>query len=270
VLERGPDGGLLDGPVSLSPSQAESYLTCPRRYAFERRLHVDRGGSVHMELGSLIHSALEAAERVALERGAAHADLDEAMAALAGEWDPARFGGPPWSDGWRRRAERIVTHLYEAWPGTGKVAALEHRVEMDLDGLLWRGYIDRVEVEEGADGPVIRIIDYKTSTSVPSKPEAAVSVQLGFYVIAAEHDPVLSALGPVAGAELWYPAVRQKSVARRALDPARLPDVAGLLAAAAAGITSEDWEPHPGPQCDRCPVRSVCPAWPEGREAYAS
>ena len=43
----------------------------------------------------------------------------------------------------------------------------------------------------------------------------------------------------------------------------------GRLERAAAGIRAEDWRARPGSDCDRCRVRSVCPAQPEGREAFA-
>jgi len=37
---------------------------------------------------------------------------------------------------------------------------------------------------------------------------------------------------------------------------------------AADGIRAERWDPVPGSHCRNCAVRRVCPAWPEGREAY--
>src|SRR5690606_37957714 len=38
VPETGPDTGLIGSDLRLSPSQADSYHQCPRRYALERRL----------------------------------------------------------------------------------------------------------------------------------------------------------------------------------------------------------------------------------------
>ena len=42
------------------------------------------------------------------------------------------------------------------------------------------------------------------------------------------------------------------------------------MAAVALGIANEDWTPTPGTACLRCPVRLVCPALPEGKEAFVS
>ncbi|MBU1492659.1 MAG: ATP-dependent helicase, partial [Actinobacteria bacterium] len=230
MARRGPDTGLVPAGVSLSPSQAESYLTCPRLYAFRRWLHVDGGGSVYLDFGSLIHGVLEETERAALERGDRHGTLDEALAALDGGFDPAAFGGNPWAAAWHAKATRVLTHLYEAWPGGGRVAAVEYPVEMEVAGTRWRGRIDRVEVEEQeTSGPLLRVVDYKTGTSMPTVAEAGRSVQLGFYMIAAREDPHLAGLGCPGAAELWFPAARSVSVTTRALDTGRLDEVEALM-----------------------------------------
>ena len=71
-----------------------------------------------------------------------------------------------------------------------------------------------------------------------------------------------------AAAEMWFPAARTRRVAVRSFDPARLPEVGRRMAEVAAGITAERWDPQPGSHCRTCTVRRVCPAWPEGREAF--
>ncbi len=268
VAERGPDSGLLPAELKLSPSQAQSYLTCPRRYAFERRLHVGDRATVYSEFGSLIHDVLERAEQEAVDGDEPHGSIDGALAALAELWDGAPYGGGAWAEGWRRHARHTLEHLYEHWPSVGHPVALEHDLELEVGGVPWRGRADRIEV--GADG-TLKVVDYKTSKSPVSQETAAVSVQLGFYLMAAAADPELAALGQPAAAELWYPAsYGRQSVAIRPLDVERMDEVTEAMAAAATGIASEDWRPTPGSHCDRCRLRTVCPAWPEGREAYQS
>ncbi len=265
VAARGPDDGLLPDGYTLSPSQAESYLNCGYRYALERRLHVGDETNVYMAFGTLIHDVLEVVEAAAMERGDRHAGVEEALACLDNRWDPVPFGGDPWSEGWRAHAEATLRHLYAHWPEEGRPVALEHPLELELDGITWRGRADRIEEVDGA----VRIVDYKTSKSPMGVEEAATSVQLGFYVVAAAADPAIRAHGEPSAAELWYPAQhRRRSLARRRFDPARSGEVLGAIGEAAAGIAAEDWETRPGPRCERCRVRIVCPAWPEGREAY--
>jgi len=263
ILERGADTGLLDDQRVLSASQADTYTRCPRQYAFERRLRIDSGGSAYQELGSVIHAALEIVERAAAGRGDDHATADEALSALDSVFEPERFGGGPWASAWRTRADRIVGRLYELWPGRGPGIAFEEDIDFEFAGVRWIGRIDRVERRE--DG--LHIVDYKTGTSKPSVAAAASSLQLGLYVLglqARSNEPVISG-------EFWFPAAdvsRAKSVVTRHLDPNALPEVEKALETAVAGIVAERWEPVPGGHCDRCPVRLVCPEWPEGREAF--
>ncbi len=259
VLTPGPDSGLLDAETRMSPSQADSYTACPRRYAFERRLRISDGGSKYADLGSLIHRVLEIVEREAVAAGRDHGDTARALEVLAAEFDPAEFDGSPWADSWRRRAERILTHLYTAWPGKGPAVGFESAVEYELDGVRWSGRVDRAEQR----GDKVHVIDYKTGTTVLKVDDAAGAVQLGFYVLASGND--------VGGAEFWYPghqAVKQKSVTVRRFDMKRLPDVLDAMTRAQQGVLAEEWPTVTGEHCERCPVRIVCPEWPEGREAY--
>jgi superfamily I DNA/RNA helicase/RecB family exonuclease len=265
TMERGGDGGLVATGMTLSPSQAEAYDTCPRRYALERRLHVGDSSTVYLLFGSLVHDVLEHAERAAMDRGDHHATEDEAQAQLEERFDPADFGGEPWATAWRRRAAEAISRLYQNWPKeSASVVDVERPLAIELDGRSWTGRADRIE---GADGR-LRIVDYKTSGSAKSVSEVEQSLQLAFYAIAAAGDAGLS--GEVAAAEMWYPAVRAaKSVTIRRLGLERLDELAGRLVAAADGIFDEEWGATPGDACERCRVRRLCPAWPEGREAFA-
>jgi superfamily I DNA/RNA helicase/RecB family exonuclease len=261
VLERGPDRGIVEPEPVLSASQADAYARCPRRYVFERRLGIDGGGSQHQHLGSLLHDALESAERAATARGDERATVDEALAAVEARFEPEDFGGGAWAEAWRRRALAIVERLYALWPGKGPGVAFEVDFQIDLAGATWRGRIDRIERR----GDTLHVVDYKTGTSLPSLEDAATSMQLGLYAAASRGGD----LG-VGGAEFWYPWANRTgaSVAVRSLDMDRLPEVEEALGAAAQGIIGEEWDPVPGAHCERCPVRLVCPQWPEGREAF--
>jgi RecB family exonuclease len=112
------------------------------------------------------------------------------------------------------------------------------------------------------------VIDYKTSASPPGRADAARSVQLGFYLLAAGADADLASLGEMAAAEFWYPAKKAKSVITRSLDLTLLDEVEDLMQQAADGIAAEDWTPATSHECERCAVRGVCPEWPEGKEAF--
>lgn len=257
---RGPDTGLVRNPT-MSPSRADAYLTCPRRFALERMLHIGGDPSSYAALGLVVHDVLEQVERAAMDRGDTHGSLDEALLCLGEQWDPDQFGGPPWAESWKRRAEFVLRRLYTQWPSPGVPIMLERDVTLELDGTTWRGRVDRVERR----GNRLVVVDYKTGAKPASVDDAAVSIQLGFYAMSTEAE-----LGEeVAGAEMWYPANKtQKSIPVRTLDSNRLDEVQDLMRRATSGILHEEWTPLPSTACDRCAVRLVCPEWPEGQEAF--
>lgn len=263
---RGPNTGLIAAGSVLSPSQAQLYEDCPRRYALERRLRIGSDSSLHASFGILIHNVLETIERRARKEGRAHATCDEAIAELHTQFDPNEFNGPPFSDSWLGRAHEGLQRLYGKWPAPKRrAAALERALEIEIAGIRWAGRADRIDVSPAG----MTIVDYKTGKSAPTLPEAAASLQLGFYALAAGRDPELAEHGEVIGAELWFPMKQAKTVTIRKFDMNGLAEIEARLEAAAAGITAEDWSPQPGPRCGQCRLREICPAWAEGGPEFA-
>ena len=266
LREHGPDRGVFSRPPRLSPSQAESYRDCPRRYVFERRLAMSETSGDHARFGSLVHSVLERADNAAMQAGRPRPDLDYALRALDAVWSEHAGFGSPWLDAiWRQKASALLDRLFAEWP-SDSIETVAAEVELHWSGgdVDWVGRADRIE--RTADGTV-RIVDYKTSRTITSTHKAARSLQLAFYALAMADDPRFAE--SVGSAELWYPATTQKGF-RRALDMDALPELRGELTEIARSILDEHWEPTPGDACERCSVRSVCPEWPEGREAYAT
>ena len=254
VRRRGPDRGIVAPPLRLSPSQAEAYATCPRRYVLERRLGVRRD-TLHAALGILVHEILEAVEHDAFARGDPKGTREEALAELDRRFDPGAFG--IFAEAWRRRARELLDRLYRHWPSEGRVVAVERSLAAELDGVTWGGRADRIERREAG----LVVVDLKTSTRPPTLEEAAASIQLGFYLWAARR----TLDEPVVGAELWYPAAAPDRVVVRFLDEGRLDEILDRMRRIAAGIAEEDWRPTPGTHCRHCPVAVACPARPEGR-----
>lgn len=264
VPEQGPDRPILDGKLTMSPSRADGYQRCPRRYAIERRLRIEDPTSVWMQQGSLIHEALEAAEGAVIGTGRPHNDLTTALAALRAAWNSSDFGTPQLTKAWLAKAEGIITKLYATWPPSAAVPiALEKKISLEVEGVLWQGYIDRLEASP--DG--LRVVDYKTGTRVPTREEAASSLQLGFYAMALNAEPD----GPnVIAAELWFPAKDSQSLTVRGLDLARLPEIEAAMIEITTQIQRENWLPRVSSNCKNCAYRGSCPAWPEGRGAFVA
>ncbi len=258
----GPDRPILGASLTLSPSQADSYTVCPRRYALERRLRLGDAGSPYSQFGTLVHSALERAEQGVVGSGQAHADLDAVFEELEVVWsEEANFGTPELDAAWLRHARDLVTKLYTRWPSPeGVPVGLEMKVEATIGDTPWTGVIDRLE--RTPDG--LKVVDYKTSKHPPSIADAAASIQLGFYATAVAR----STGEPVSAAEMWFPRAESKSVTTRSLDMSSLVTLEAEMARVTSAIKEENWEPTVGDGCKHCGFRLSCPAWPEGKGAY--
>ncbi|MFO7547401.1 MAG: ATP-dependent DNA helicase [Acidimicrobiia bacterium] len=268
VAGRGDDTGLVEPGTGLSPSQAEAYEDCPRRYALERRLGAVESSSPYARFGSLVHRVLEEAERAAASVGRSHATLDEARAHARRVWaEEAAFGSPVLDEAWLARAERLLERLFAEWPEDSlDPVALERWLELTVDGVRWSGRADRIERYRPAG---LRVVDYKTGASSPGVAKAAASLQLGFYLLASREDPELRELGTADAAEMWHPLIKEGRW-RFPFDPGHLPGVKARMREAAAGIQSEAWPARVGAACRTCEVRLVCDAWPEGREGFVA
>ena len=264
VAPKGDPSPLNTTPLRLSPSQADSYRTCPRRYAIERKLRQTED-SVYMRFGTLVHAVLEEAEAAARAQGRNRATYPEAARLLDQLMDPGEFGGDPFATAWRRRAQVGLAHLYSNWPGKGRLVDLERTVTLRIADVDWVGKVDRVDADEAG----LRIVDYKTSKKALYLKEAETSLQLGFYALALAADPELGEYGPPVSAELWYPLADTKQVTTRKLKMSELGTIRESLIQLAASIVAENWEPTPGPHCDRCAYASSCPAVPEGGDQFA-
>ncbi len=214
-----------------------------------------------------MHEVLERAEQAALADGRAHSELSDALPIVEDVWaERAAFGSPAYDLKWRDKAITMLQRMYDEWPtDSGPAIALERELKLELDGLEWIGFADRIERREGG----LAVVDYKTGRNMPSKAEAASSLQLGFYLLAAAQDDEITDAGPVIAAESWHPASTYKGWIR-AFDPSSLDSLTERMRTLGAAIGAELWEPTPGDSCGNCAVRIVCPVQPEGREAFSS
>ncbi len=262
----GPDTGVLGPHPTFSPSQAESYATCPRRYVLDRRVGVGDQHTSHTRFGSLVHEVLERSERAIIEGTADGISRELVEHHLDRVWEEkAQFGSPNLNHAYREKAMRLLQRLIDQWPADAHhPVALEYPLELDLDGLRWRGRADRIDMPRPG---VLRIVDHKTGSRSISKNEAATSLQLGFYLLAGNADPGLAAQGTVEEAEMWMFGTKLKDF-RRCFDITRLDEVAGTLGGIGRQMLTEDWRPTAGAGCRSCPVRLVCPRWPEGDEGF--
>lgn len=150
-------------------------------------------------------------------------------------------------------------------------AERELYVEAEVDGLVMRGYVDRLDV--APDGR-LRVVDYKTGRSPSELWEGKALFQMKFYAV------VLWRTRGVVPTLLQLVYLRDGQVLRYAPDEGDLlateRKIKALWVAIERAAQTGDWRPKRSRLCSWCHHKPICPAWggtapplPEGAAARA-
>lgn len=260
-------GGEPGAPsVVLSPSGFGVLEECALRWFLQevRGDSEDAGSATPLVKGSAVHALTQAVEG-GLSEQAIHTAVHRRAEALT------------LSHGWfaERGAEEMVamSETFRRWRAATRdeftSAGIEEGFEFDVPGgVRVRGRIDRLEATRA--GQVISV-DVKTSTNVVSKADAAAHPQLALYQLAVARGSVASADDrPPGGGLLLYLAGRADQMpTERAQDPLgaeAAEELTERVAEAGQATIGPAYTARVGPWCDTCPVRSSCPARPEGEQ----
>ncbi|MGZ6295706.1 MAG: ATP-dependent helicase [Candidatus Limnocylindrales bacterium] len=253
----GPGGaseGAASGPLQLSFSQLESYLTCPQQYRLRYVVGLPTPAHHALVYGSALHAAVAAFhtserrgrpldERALLDVFEAHWQSE---GFLSGDHELARHAAGL-ATLRRFRATRLDS-------GEPPPAAIEASFSVTFGGDRLRGRYDRVD--ETPQGVVIT--DYKSSdvrSPARARERARQSLQLGVYALA--HEAQTGRLP--AAVQLHF--LESGLVGRAVPDTRLLERTRGKVARAAAGIRAAAFEADPDVvACGMCPYREICPA----------
>jgi putative RecB family exonuclease len=251
---------------ALSPSRAADFMSCPLKYRFRVVDRLPEKPSPAATRGTVVHAVLErlfdlpAGQRT-LERAAEMVEpqwqrLLEEEPELAGMF--AEDGSGDELAGWLEEAHELLRRYFLLEdPNALEPAERELYVEAELDsGLQLRGYVDRLDVAPTGE---IRVVDYKTGRSPSEFFEAKALFQMKFYAL------VLWRLRGVVPAMLQLVYLGNGEIVRYVPDERDLVacerKVSALWQAITRALESGDWRPSPGPLCDWCDHKALCPAW---------
>jgi putative RecB family exonuclease len=270
-------------PVSLSPSRASDFMTCPLLYRLRVIDRLPEPPSPAATRGTLIHAVLERL----FDSPAGQRTPDTARSLLRPEWERLLEERPevaelfptrdPASEqtgteeaqelaAWLAEAEQLLESYFRVEdPNRLQPAERELLVQTTLEsGLKLRGYVDRVDVAPTGE---VRVVDYKTGRAPSRDFEGKAMFQMKFYALV-----------------IW----RERGVLPKRLQLMYLggggqivtydPDEADLLAverklqalwlAIQRALETGDWPASPNRLCDWCAHKSLCPAWGGTPPAY--
>jgi putative RecB family exonuclease len=250
---------------SLSPSRAADFKNCPLLYRFRTVDHLAESPSRAATRGTVVHAVLEQLfDLPALERTvqAAKQLLPGAWQGVLAEYPEAAQLFAEDADGsdlaaWLHSAAGLLENYFLLEDPTRlEPAAREERVEIILDGLRLRGYVDRLDVSPAGD---IRVVDYKTGSTPREAFEGKALFQMKFYAL------VLWRTRGVVPRQLRLMYLADTDTLSYAPDADELERFERTLRAIWAAIQrateSGDFRPNPGRLCEWCDHQALCPAF---------
>lgn len=166
-------------PIRLSGSDVEVLIKCPRRWLLTRKANANPSNEFSSILGMLIHELAAKADDL---------DLSGLEKILSETWPKIAPEVEWYSYAQYQKAQLMVQRL-KAWieEDDFELVGTEKRFEVTThvsgEEVKLVGVVDRLEKDRDNN---LRIIDFKTGNSVPSKKEAESHVQLGIYQLAAK------------------------------------------------------------------------------------
>ena len=254
-----------DRSTKFSPSKLDVYKNCARRYQYR---YVDkisrRRKTPETVVGTSVHAAFE--ELYGLVSGGKVPTLAEVNAlyreALNEEWDEtvqlkdARFT----KENWIKVGEDCVELYYHAHApfNEDRTIAVEKRVgfplKIDGDEFRIEGFVDRLSL--APDG-AIEIHDYKTAKNLPNQEHADEDWQLALYELAIRRE-----WPDTKDVRLKWHYVRHGKTLTSIRDVTARERLLNEVTATISAIKHDhEFAPNPGPLCDWCEYRDLCPVF---------
>ena len=277
------DVGPVEGPLTLSFSGIDDYLTCPAKYRYGHVLRVPMAPHHAMVYGAALHAAVSEFHR-RHRKGDVMSD-EELFEAFERAWTNEGFLSREHEEARLEAGRATLRRFREAALAEGArvPAYVEREFSFYLDGDRIRGRWDRVDVEATADGaagslPAPRPIAGLDVVS-PTLDLAPERVTITDYKSSAVDDPRTAAVRARDSLQLQIYAMGWQAQTGRLpdavalhflesgvtgtapVDEKRLASARAVIARTAAGIRARLFEPTPTfTACANCAYRDICPA----------
>lgn len=241
-------------PDSLSPSRLGTFLTCPLKFRFESLDRFPTTAGWQAQAGTAVHRALELLMADPPEERNLDALKGHLITAIDEiDWDLSETDGAKLL----KTAHASVAKYAEMEdPTQVRPEGLELKLEVDVDGLILRGIIDRLDASD--DGPIV--IDYKTGKIPGEKYEAKALIGMDCYSLMHEIHfgtiPARLVLMYVAHGQTItkVPTERTNKAIRQKINAVR--------SAIERACESDDFRASPGALCNNyCDFQAFCPAF---------
>lgn len=248
-------------PRSLSPSKVTSFCSCPLAFRFSVIDRIPEASSPAMVKGTLVHRALERLfwhhDQGGRSEAVALTELDVAWEEI--QTDPEFLDldlSEPDAKDFLDDAAELVSRYFELEnPDEARTVGVELMLETDLNGMLLRGIIDRLDVDDSGE---LVVVDYKTGRAPREDREQGRLGAVHTYALLCER-----VLGRrPSRVRLLY--LRDR-LAIEAVPSAQSTRGTGIRASAvwtaiSRACETDDFRPNTSGLCRFCNFRHLCPA----------
>lgn len=238
----------------LSYSKISTYLTCPLNYKFQYVDKLPRKPKHYFSFGNTMHRC---AQYFFQKERKGPPSLDDLLSYFEKTWTSAGYRTAEQEEADKELGREILTKFWEINSRDYHPAlATEQWFVIDIDGVRFRGYIDKVDISP--NGGLI-IIDYKSGKAEITRDQVENSLQLSLYQLGVGGLWLL----PVEKLSLYH--LRSNSMVdvgprdQRTLDETR-----ETVHTVAESIKEEKFEPRLNYSCP-CDYAQFCPLF--NREA---
>ncbi|MFP3913960.1 MAG: RecB family exonuclease [Actinomycetota bacterium] len=246
---------------TLSPSRAGDFKTCPQLFKFRAIDRLPEPTTVHQARGTTAHLALQrlfdlpASDRTP---GRLFDLFREAWTELRGEEEYLQlFASEDEEREWGLHSMRLLSNYFGLEdPAAIDPVACERDMTEDLDGIVVRGILDRIDRDEY--GRLV-ITDYKTGKAPPERYALGAFFALKIYAL------LIRRIEGETPAEVRLLYLSGPTLYRCPVDDAQLDAMDRQLRALweriERAMTEDRFPPRPGRLCGWCSFQDICPAY---------
>lgn len=245
--------------MRISYSAIDTFQTCPLKYKYQEIDRIKVPKTKEAVFGSIIHDALKFLHSA----GPLFPTLEQFLENFTKKWDFSREL-VPWDiqeeKAYFNQGRKILENYYKTnSPFQFNIVDLESFFEVPLMGEkdephLLTGKIDRIDKTENDS---LEVIDYKTARRMPPQKRVDQDLQLSLYHLGVSHRwPEMKK--PVK-LTLYFLKHGEKLSTTRS--PKDLKETRERLLDLIKQVQESDFQPKPGPLCDWCGYRKMCPMW---------
>ncbi|MBI5146417.1 MAG: ATP-dependent helicase [Thaumarchaeota archaeon] len=235
--------------LRLSASKIKTYLDCPLKFKFAHILQVPTPPRPYFDLGSAVHAVAEHLTKLQLEGTPPTEEL--AFEILAREWSSSGFQNETQENQSKEKAKEMIrTYLKWVKENPNSPVAVEQRFTVEIGGVPFNGFIDRVE--KTPDGK-FEVIDFKTGGVYENSKSIREDPQMNIYALGVEK---LYGEQPQK-TTLFY--LKHDKIVDNPIEKQQVEKVMQAIDEKVKSILNEEFEATPSYQtCRMCDFWSIC------------